>query len=58
MRGDGEEAGDHHRAGQVDEVVGREELTGSRLDNEGERGDDQEHPEFVGAQDFRDESGH
>ena len=58
MRGDGEEAGDYHRAGQVDEVVGREELTGSRLDNEGERGDDQEDPEFVGAQDFRNESWH
>ena len=58
VRGDGEEAGNHHRAGQVDEVVGREELTGSRLDNEGERGDDQEDPEFVGAQDFRNESWH
>ena len=58
VRGDGEEAGHHHRAGQVDEVVRRVELSGARLDDEGERRDDQEHPEFVGAQDFRDESGH
>ncbi len=31
VRGDAAGTGDHHRAGQVGEV-GREELTGSRLD--------------------------
>ena len=58
VRGDGEEAGDDHRAGQVDQVVRREELPGARLDDQAQRGDDQEDPEFVGVKDFRDESGH
>ena len=58
VRGDGEESGDHHGARQVDQVVRGVELSGPGLDDKGERKDDQEHPEFVGAQDFRDESGH
>ena len=58
MGGDGEEAGDDHRAGQVDHVVGGEELPGAGLDDEREGDDDQEDPEFVGSQEFRDGSGH
>ncbi len=58
VRGDGEESGDHHGARQVDQVVRGVELSGAGLDDEGEREDDQEDPEFVGAQDFREESGH
>ena len=58
VRGDSEEAGDDHRAGQVDQVVRREELPRARLDDQAQRCDDQEDPEFVGVEDFRDESGH
>jgi len=55
---DGEQPRHHHGVGEVDEVVGREELAATGLDQQADRRDHEKHIELVGPDRLADELAH